>query len=88
MKLRTIATLIAVSLVLLAGCTRMMWVKPGATDQEFLRDKYECERDARQSGYFGTGVVGATNMTDFAKQCMRARGYQYVPADSTAREVR
>lgn len=65
----------------------MMWVKPGATDADFRRDHYECERDARQSGYFGTGLVGAMNMAEFAKRCMRARGYDYVPADATAREV-
>jgi hypothetical protein len=26
-------------------------------------------------------------MGEFAKRCMRARGYDYVPADATAREV-
>jgi len=71
-----------------AGCTPMMWVKPGLTEAEFRRDRYECERDARQSGYFGQGLAGQLNMIEFAKQCMRARGYNEVPADATARNVR
>jgi hypothetical protein len=47
-------------------------------------DFYECERDARQSGYFGGGVAGALNMVEFQKRCLRAKGYRQVPADATA----
>jgi hypothetical protein len=75
-------------LLLSSSCTRMMWVKPGATDADFRSDSYECARDARQSGYFGTGFAGAINMSAFAKRCMHARGYDYVPADATAHEVK
>jgi len=31
--------------------------------------------DARQSGYFGTGIVGAINIRDFFKECMVAHGW-------------
>jgi hypothetical protein len=64
-----------------------MWVKAGVTQDEFRRDLYECERDARQSGYFGGGIAGALAMVDFQKRCLRARGYNEVPADETAVNV-
>ncbi len=35
-------------------------------------------------GYFGTGIVGAMNLRDFATRCMNVRGYRLVPADATA----
>ena len=60
---------------LLSGCGPMIWNKPGVTQAEYNKDSYECEKDARQSGYFGTGLVGALNMRDFFKTCMVARGY-------------
>ena len=59
-----------------AGCAPKVWVKPGATDQDFASDSYICEKDARQSGYFGTGVVGAVNMDSFMSRCMVAHGYR------------
>lgn len=34
-----------------------------------------CERDARQSGGFGTGIVGAIEMQSFFNRCMVARGW-------------
>ena len=60
----------------LAGCVRTIWVKDGATRADFNRDAYECERDARQSGYFGGGLIGLANMQDFMDRCMVARGYE------------
>ena len=42
-------------LLFLYGCaSKYQLVKYGATQQEVAKDNYECERDARQSGYFGT----------------------------------
>jgi len=63
---------------------RLMWTKSPWNEQEARRDFYECERDARQSGYFGSGIAGALNMADFQKRCLRAKGYRQVPADETA----
>ena len=79
-----LAVLIAVTL---GGCAQYMWVKNGATDAEFRKDRYECERDMRQSGYYGGGLYGALNMMEFGEQCMRARGYQKTQADASARLV-
>ena len=62
----------------LCGCAKHEWVKSGATQQDFARDAYECERDARQSGYFGGGFVRAANMQNFYDRCLIAKGYQKV----------
>src|SRR5690348_4712905 len=54
---------------LVASCAPKVWVKPGVSQQEFTMDRYNCEKDARQSGYFGTGLVGAINMSNFFDSC-------------------
>jgi len=53
----------------------MIWDKSGATQDDYNRDSYECEKDARQSGYYGGELVGKMNMRDFFKRCMVSRGY-------------
>lgn len=58
-----------------AGCSPIVWQKPSGTLTEFKRDNYACERDARQSGYFGGGIMGAVAMQDFYKRCMESKGY-------------
>ncbi len=58
----------------LSACSTV-WDKPGATQEEFKKDTYECERDMRQSGNFGTGVYGGLNAQAFNDRCMEARGY-------------
>jgi hypothetical protein len=66
----------AIAVLLIAGCAEQaVWVKPGATEQDFAQDTYECERDMRQSGYFGTGIYGAINAREFTERCMVARGW-------------
>ena len=70
-------------LVALSGCSTTVWFKEGATRQDLITATYECERDVRQSGYFGGGIVRAFNMRDFQKRCMNARGW-YEAADSRA----
>jgi len=59
-----------------SSCAKpMIWDKSDATQAEYNKDAYECEKDARQSGYFGSGIAGAINMREFFKSCMVARGY-------------
>ena len=61
---------------LLIGCaTPMIWDKSSGTQAEYNKDSYECEKDARQSGYFGGGIAGALNMREFFKTCMVSKGY-------------
>jgi hypothetical protein len=59
----------------LSGCTRVVWDKAGSSQQDFQRDSYACERDARQSGYFGGGLLGAANFEAFQDRCMGAAGW-------------
>lgn len=70
MRLLALATAL-----LLTGCAQTVWVKNGSTVQDFNRDTYECERDMRQSGYYGTGTAGAINAQGYQERCMYARGW-------------
>jgi hypothetical protein len=59
---------------ILAGCATY-WTKPGFNPADWNRDRYECERDMRQSGYYGSGLFGAINAQNFFEECLVARGY-------------
>jgi hypothetical protein len=59
----------------LAACAQYVWVKPGATQADFKRDAYNCEKDMRQSGYYGGGLAGALEAYGFEQRCMEAQGY-------------
>src|SRR5687768_5878548 len=74
-------------LAALAGCTRTLWTKPGVTEQEFRVDSYACERDMRQSGYYGSGIVGSLNATGFYERCMESKGYRKTREDSAEAPV-
>jgi hypothetical protein len=66
----------------------IVWDKPGATQQEFAKDKYECMQEAQQTRSAATGAYCSgyvcvpgqaeskvvTNPTLFSS-CMEARGY-------------
>jgi hypothetical protein len=68
----------------LSACAATSWSKPGTTQAEYNKDSYECERDMRQSGGYGTGLAGALNAQGFEDRCMIARGYTKVAASSAA----
>lgn len=72
MKRVLIAALIAFGLF---GCATTVWNKPGATTQDFQKDSYDCEKDMRQSGYYGDGLIGALNAKGFEDRCMVAHGW-------------
>jgi hypothetical protein len=74
--------------LLLAGCARFIWVKAGASQQDFQRDAYECERDMRQSGYFGSGILGGIEAQNFQERCMVARDWSKQRADGGASSER
>ena len=78
--------ILGASAVLGACATQpLIWEKSGATEADYRRDAYECERDVRQSGHYGGGGYGLAgaiasaqaqeNMKDFFKRCMVAHGY-------------
>jgi hypothetical protein len=64
------------------GCARWYWTKAGFTQDDWNRDSYECERDMRQSGYYGGGVAGAIEARNFQERCLVARGYYKERANS------
>lgn len=71
------AIILFVMVVGLVACApQYKWYKSGATQADFRKDAYECERDMRQSGYFGTGIVGAMNAQNFGERCMESRGWE------------
>ena len=63
------------AITLVSGCAQSVWVKDGADAQDFARDSYQCERDVRQSGYYGAGLVGAANAKSFGDRCLVANGW-------------
>ena len=58
----------------LSGCAPTNWDKPGATQLDFSRESYECERGVRQSRT-GSGLLGALDARGFYNRCMAAHGY-------------
>jgi len=66
------AKLVFLALLSLTGCAQYQWVHPyylgGSTqaDQAWKKDSYECERDMRQSSYFGGGITGALSAQSFS----------------------
>lgn len=69
----------------LVGCAKQVCVKDGATQQVFLSERYQCERDMRQSGYYGGGLAGELEMGRFFDRCMEAHGYRLVAAESATK---
>ena len=71
----------------LVGCGPTIWTKPGAGTQEFAADRYSCERDSRQSGGFGTGLVGAIEVQEYFNRCLVAHGWEVQGATPTPRQA-
>lgn len=67
-------TIVIVSL-LLVGCATPTYRHPDYTPQKWSQDRYACEKDARQSGYYGSGLVGAINMQSFFDRCLESLGW-------------
>jgi hypothetical protein len=62
------------------------WTKAGATEEEFMKDRYECLQQAQQrvSGAFVNGYGGAASSEVVSNcgvwvSCMGARGYTLDP---------
>lgn len=69
--------LLVLAASLLGGCADDVYYKEGATQADFQRDSYECERDARMSAAsFGGGIAGAMEARNFYRRCMGVRGYR------------
>lgn len=74
-------------LVLVAGCAPTWeWRHPTKNLTDFKKDSYECERDVRQSGYYGGGIAGALNAQEFGARCMESKGYYKAPRGKSSIE--
>lgn len=92
MKRERIAGPTAMAVLLCLGACaqpQKAWVSTSttATAADFKLAQYDCQKDTRQSGYFGTGFVGAVNMSDFFSQCMAAHGWTLRDAAGFQAEV-
>jgi hypothetical protein len=83
MKMKKIIAIATIAT--LAGCAQMAWYKPGATQQSFSQDKYDCLQQSQQrvatynpnnANWGGNTYTNSqqTNNTLF-QSCMNARGY-------------
>ncbi len=62
----------------LTGCATVYWTKSGFNQADWDRDRYECERDMRQSGYYGNdlaAVLSGNTPEGFFERCLQAKGY-------------
>jgi hypothetical protein len=51
-------------------------VHPNYTPEKFNKENYECERDMRQSGYYGQGLAAVIAANQFFERCMVAKGWK------------
>lgn len=61
-----------IAMLMLAGCAKTMFTKPGGTPQQFATDKANCISQAQMS------TAGANNpfmIPMLTKQCLRGKGY-------------
>lgn len=69
----------------LAGCSHVVWEKPGATQADFELDRARCEYEATLGtpstpvysvgGAIGAGIAEGMRQNQLGTLCMRARGY-------------
>lgn len=74
--------LVLLSALLLTACTPKVWYKPGSTQDEFSRDKYDCVQQAQQrvSGAYVDAYGGVANNhvitnNNLFNSCMNSRGW-------------
>jgi hypothetical protein len=77
-----------IAALLLAGCATpapevIRWSRPGATYDEFLRDRYACITEARSQASSGFATPEAASarsgeiiLADIALACLAARGWK------------
>jgi hypothetical protein len=65
------------AMLILNGCAlpATVWTKPEVTQDQFAKDTYECEQDARAAGNTGEGITQGLTLKGFYERCMIGRGY-------------
>jgi hypothetical protein len=54
------------------------WAKSGATQEEVVRDRYACAREARQRGALEDGGADRRRFEEVYDRCLGRRGYEKV----------
>ena len=81
---------VVMGMAMLAGCgAQMMWVKEGATQQQFNADQFDCKQKAYTmaggSSYQNVGAV-VVDVPVFFRECMQAKGYSWQQASTTPQQ--
>jgi hypothetical protein len=67
--------IIVIGCVALAGCAPRAWTRTGATQADYNKDSYSCERDVQQAEHLGGGNRGRlTHATCTHTVCRRQAG--------------
>ena len=67
--------------LLLMGCTHLIWNKRGATHQDFLSDRYECKTENRTLVRYDRNRANSSRYEVDGEQfsdCMQARGWRLI----------
>lgn len=80
-----------ISVFLLTGCVTgvpLAWQKPGSTEMDLKRDKYECSQESRVGSvmgtdetrvfFYGQNKLAQTEANRLFRMCMEARGWSAV----------
>ena len=74
--MKYLSLILALTLAACGGVPEM--VKPGNSQQESAKDRFECLRNSQTTSswsLFGIGSSQVTNDSDVYRSCMEARGY-------------
>jgi hypothetical protein len=74
--MKYLSLILALTLAACGGVPEM--VKPGLSQQESAKDRFECLRNSQTTSswsLFGIGSSQVTNDSDVYRSCMEARGY-------------
>jgi hypothetical protein len=63
---------LAFSICILVGCAQAAWVKPGATQQDFIQDSQACRKEAFHAA---SGVLPELQVPDLESRCLEAHGW-------------
>ncbi len=82
-RLMVVGLVVFLGVLTIIGCrSTMVWVKPGATEEQFNKDKYECMRENQQvssatyvNRYGGGSSSNVVVDPDMYNACLQARGY-------------
>lgn len=81
---------VLVGMLLLTGCSsNMVWMKDGATQQQFQADQFDCKQKAyTMSGGYNSNNLGAlvVSAPGFFNECMEAKGYRLMPQDQAVQQ--